>query len=247
MQYRKINELLTFLLHFAIIKTFFLTCTIFKFSPSFMTMTNRCLGMTRPLMVTMTIILTFEYYGRIVKLNIYDTMLIDIYYFEVTYQSNQFAPPIQDCRYILHCCKYLYYYNQHCSYMKILWKKEIQLRSGILIDRIQSSFTMKMNILKLLPKQFPSASQFQPRLHWQTRPSQLSLLLHSKSLVHGLPEQSCSPSHPISHIHCSVSLLQLPCKLQSISSTHLKAIKNRYYDYHLKIFCYLYFFLCMSF
>ena len=92
--------------------------------------------MTSPLMITMTIILTFEYYGRIIKLNIYDTMLNDIYYFEVTYQSNQFAHPIQDCRDILHCCKYLYYYNQHCLYMKILWKKESQLRSGILVDRI---------------------------------------------------------------------------------------------------------------
>ena len=76
-------------------------------------------------------------------------------------------------------------------------------------------------MLKILPKHSPSAFQSQPWLHWQTRPSQLSLLMQSMSLVHNLPEQSCSVFHPISHVHCSVSLLQLPCKLQSISSTHL--------------------------
>ena len=143
MQYRKIIKLFTFLLHFAIIKTFFLTCTIFKFSPSFMTMTNRCLSMTRPLMVTMTIILTFEYYGRIIKLNIYHTYANDIHYFEVTYQSNLFAHPIQDCRNILHCCKCLDHYNHHCLYMKKLWKKESQLRSGIFVNRIKPSLTKK--------------------------------------------------------------------------------------------------------
>ena len=142
-----------------------------------MTMTNRCLGMTRPLMVTMTIILTFEYYGRIIKLNIYHTYANDIHYFEVTYQSNLFAHPIQDCRNILHCCKCLDHYNHHCLYMKKLWKKQSQSRSGIFANRIKPSHTKKSSakmirvndrsqiIMQLLPKQSPSASQ--PWLHWQ--------------------------------------------------------------------------------
>ena len=37
------------------------------------------------MMITMTIILTFEYYGRIIKLNIYHKYANDIHYFEVTY------------------------------------------------------------------------------------------------------------------------------------------------------------------
>ena len=52
----------------------FLTCTIFKFSPSFITVTNKSFGMTRPLIITMTIILTSEYYGIIIKLDIYITI-----------------------------------------------------------------------------------------------------------------------------------------------------------------------------
>ena len=123
-QYTRIINLLKYVLYFAFINTFFLTCTIVKFSPSFITITNKCFSMTRPMMITMTIILTFEYYGRIIKLNIYHTYANDIHYFEVTYQSNLFAHPIQDCRNILHCCKCLDHYNHHCLYMKKLWKKE---------------------------------------------------------------------------------------------------------------------------
>ena len=143
MQYRKINELLTFLLHFAIIKTFFLTCTIFKFSPSFITITNRCFSMTRPLTITMTVVLTSEYYGIIIKLDI-TINAKDIYYFEVTYQSNQFAHPIQGCRNMLRCCKCLDYYNHHCLYINNLWKKESQLRSGTFAYRIKPSSSAKM-------------------------------------------------------------------------------------------------------
>ena len=91
----------------------------------------------------MTVVLTSEYYGIIIKLDI-TINAKDIYYFEVTYQSNQFAHPIQGCRNMLRCCKCLDYYNHHCLYINNLWKKESQLRSGTFAYRIKPSSSAKM-------------------------------------------------------------------------------------------------------
>ena len=122
----------------------FLTCTIFKFSPSFITITKKCLGMTRPLTITMTIITAFENYGRNSKLDMYNTMLMDLCYFEITYQSNQ-PRPNQDYRDILRCCKNLCCYNQHPLCIQILWKKKSQLS---LVNKIKASFSIQKEVLK---------------------------------------------------------------------------------------------------